>query len=196
MNCEQAAQALSAELDGELSLSEKEKLSRHLESCEECRRLRQELFAAEHALRELPQEPCGDIRSCVMRRVRREPREKKVRKNGALSALAIAAALVIVVFPAIGVWEKNAPQNAASISGAVRRDTGYAQSLADSYGCGILVVWGSPQLEKDGSAELDDSSVLYPVDEETAARLQDEYETETVCPAEPSPIRYALVIEA
>lgn len=194
MTCDRAMQSISAELDGELSEKQAAALKQHLEDCENCRALRRDLQQIEGGVAALEQEKCADLRECVMRRVRREPREEKVKKNGALAALSVAAAIVIVVFPAIGFWEKFMPdQNAADIAASTVRDTGYAQNLADSYGCGILVVWGDAGLPEEGSADLDDGSILYPVDEETVQKLQKNHDTQAVYPADEAPIRFALV---
>ena len=70
MNCEQALDAISAELDGTLDAVQQRALEAHLQNCPACRAVRQMLRDTETVLPETELEPPAALHDAVMHEVR------------------------------------------------------------------------------------------------------------------------------
>lgn len=96
MNCEEALQLISEELDGELDEARRALLEEHLSSCEDCRNARQALSQIDDALRQTQLDAPPELQDRVMRSIRREKRRKRFAWIPA-AGLAAAAALAIIL---------------------------------------------------------------------------------------------------
>lgn len=105
MNCEQAAELMSAMLDGELTPQEQQALSAHLAQCEQCRALLEALRAADAAFKNEQSEPPACLREHVMAQIHRQSAQSKRRsvRNRVLGALAVAAAAAFILLSALDV---------------------------------------------------------------------------------------------
>lgn len=112
MTCEQALEALSARLDGELTEEESGALEAHLAACPSCRALAQELARLSLDVGQAWEEPPEGFRGRVLARAAEEPR-RAVPRHGAWrrwAGLAAAAALAAVVtLPRLPVWPQASP---------------------------------------------------------------------------------------
>jgi anti-sigma factor RsiW len=108
MTCEEARELLHAERRGRLAASARAGLDRHLETCEACRRARDEELALDGALAKLPRfRVSPELRRALEEKAAPEaepaskPRTKAPRARwvlgGAAGALAMAAAIFIVL---------------------------------------------------------------------------------------------------
>ena len=95
MNCEQALEAMSARLDGELDAQQTQALEAHLAQCPECRRLFDELSRIDGAIPSLDAEAPEALTARVMEQVRREPRRAERRFPWLAGALAAAAVFLL-----------------------------------------------------------------------------------------------------
>ena len=90
-SCERAAEFVSLELDGELSLFERALLQRHLRGCEQCAEYSRRVAAVTEMVRTAPLEPIR-VPNDVWRRPRRLPRlVQKTAVGVAVAAVAIWA---------------------------------------------------------------------------------------------------------
>ena len=111
MNCEQALDAISAELDGALDAAQQHALEAHLQICPACRAVRQTLRDAEAMLPETELEPPAALHDAVMREVRADASRRAQR--GFINATDLADYLV----------RKGLPfRSAYKISGAIVGD--------------------------------------------------------------------------
>ena len=83
MNCEQALQAMSARLDGELPEDEARALDAHLRECAPCRALMAELTELDDGLKTLSVEPPETLAPGVMRAIRAETAKKQKKAHAA-----------------------------------------------------------------------------------------------------------------
>lgn len=184
MNCEQALEAMSARLDGELDEQQTQALEAHLAQCPECRRLFDELSRIDGAVPSLDAEAPEALTARVMEQVRREPRRAERRFPWLAGALAAAAVAAVVILGALGVLETpgfgRGGRTSASFGAALRTDSrgqGFGGSetadyaaLADEYGAPVLLVRtvGGSLPELDGvQGEALGAGTLYAVAPET-----------------------------
>ena len=95
-NCEYMQELISRMLDEELDAQEQAALSKHLESCAECRAVYEAFAAVSGALREQLEEPPESLCENVMAEIRRDEIKKKNRRPYR-AALTVAAAVVLVI---------------------------------------------------------------------------------------------------
>lgn len=91
MNCEQALQAMSARLDGELPEDEARALDAHLRECAPCRALMAELTELDDGLKTLSVEPPETLAPGVMRAIRAETAKKQKKRTPHSSRRSAAA---------------------------------------------------------------------------------------------------------
>lgn len=103
MNCEQALEAISAAMDGEISQAEQAALSEHLLRCEECRALAEDFGVLTAALDDSDREAPDDLARSVMDAVAAEEKRLVKKRRPALRPwLNVAAALALVLCAAWG----------------------------------------------------------------------------------------------
>ena len=130
MNCEQALQAMSARLDGELPEDEARALDAHLRECAPCRALMAELTELDDGLKTLSVEPPETLAPGVMRAIRAETAKKQKKRTPHITTWLIAgAAALALALGAAGVIELPAAGK-------------YAAQLAEERGCAVLAVSG------------------------------------------------------
>lgn len=106
MNCEQALQAMSARLDGELPEDEARALDAHLRECAPCRALMAELTELDDGLKTLSVEPPETLAPGVMRAIRAETAKKQKKRTPHITTWLIAgAAALALALGAAGVIE-------------------------------------------------------------------------------------------
>lgn len=108
MDCEQALEAVSAALDGELSPAERGSLEAHLSVCPECRALAEDLRVLTAALEETEAAPPPSLAGAVMERVAAEGRVVPIsagRRKRVRRWLGLAAMLALVIcVGGMGLW--------------------------------------------------------------------------------------------
>ncbi len=183
MNCEEALQLISEELDGKLDEARRALLEEHLSSCEDCRNARQALSQIDDALRQTQLDAPPELQDRVMRSIRREKRRKRFAWIPA-AGLAAAAALAIILS---GTHLLGQPGLHGSTTASLRptlltrsgreqrRAEARAQQLADETGLPVVLVRGSApaELAELAGEPLGDGAVLYPADEALLQALAD-----------------------
>lgn len=96
-NCALMQELISRMLDGDLNADEQAALAKHLESCEDCRKVYEAFAAVSAALGEELEEPPESLRENVMAEIRREEIRRKNRRPWWRAALAAAAVLALVL---------------------------------------------------------------------------------------------------
>jgi predicted anti-sigma-YlaC factor YlaD len=108
-SCERAAEFVSLELDGELSLFERALLQRHLHRCEQCAAYARRVKATTELLRAAPLEP---IRVAAVWHVPR--RSRRIVRSAAVTGAVAAAAIWLAV-----VSLQGSPQRVPTSGGTV-----------------------------------------------------------------------------
>lgn len=99
MNCSEVRTGLPAYVDGELTVSEITEVEDHCLECRQCAGLVSAEREFRQLLRRQPREAApADLRTRILRRIRREAVVAKGRRWLPLSALAVAAAILAVVW--------------------------------------------------------------------------------------------------
>ena len=187
ITCDKALELLSAQLDGALTPEETKALDAHLASCPDCRTVQQELHAIDLGLPTLECEPPGLLHDGVMREIRRQTRRKKeqaavLRFVGVMAAaaafLAVLAGFQLVSLPGFdhgeaavsmgdSLWPKTESQTPER----------YAEQLAETSGCHVLLVSGCGQDALDGEFEaVGDGLYAQKLDESALEAVQAQYE--------------------
>jgi len=105
MDCQQAQETFSADLDGEAPLAELSAALNHASRCLPCQRARREMGALHLALRDAPTPRSPDYASIVIAESRRS---FKVRRG--LARLALAMVSIFLLFDALpGIWATSGP---------------------------------------------------------------------------------------
>lgn len=199
MNCEQALEAISAKLDGELDEAGVRELDAHLAGCPECRRIFEELKSIDDSMQDLSDNVPEELRTRVMAQVEKEPRTGKRQPKWLAGALAAAAVAALILLSALGVLEApgfgRGTRSSASFHSAVSvesRVQGFGSGeaslpeeyagLADRYGAQVLAIW-SPQESfpaLDGAAaEPLGAGTLYTVAPEVLSQMMQTYAEST-----------------
>lgn len=191
MNCEQALDAISAELDGTLDAAQQRALEAHLQSCPACRAVRQTLRDAEIMLPETELEPPAALHDTVMREVRADASRRAQRRRWVPVAVIGTAAAVMLVLGSAGLISmpgfSSDHRSSASLHKVV--DAFFPETKSDAHeseaaaqyardnNCAVLAIWDCASLpELTGSNEkLADGGRVYPVDAETLAALLEQY---------------------
>ena len=125
MDCEHAAELISAQLDGELTPAETAMLEAHLEQCPPCRALRRDFQALHQVLLESAAqwqaEPPADLTQRVLERVRETktvPFQAQKNRWKQLASLAAVLALVVIGGGAFVLGQGGASGGRASGGGA------------------------------------------------------------------------------
>lgn len=150
MNCEQALQAMSARLDGELPEDEARALDAHLRECAPCRALMAELTELDDGLKTLSVEPPETLAPGVMRAIRAETAKKQKKRTPHITTWLIAgAAALALALGAAGVIELpgfgEKGRASVSVGDAFKTEQAagkYAAQLAEERGCAVLAVCG------------------------------------------------------
>ena len=148
MNCEQALQAMSARLDGELPEDEARALDAHLRECAPCRALMAELTELDDGLKTLSVEPPETLAPGVMRAIRAETAKKQKKRTPHITTWLIAgAAALALALGAAGVIELpgfgEKGRASVSVGDAFKTEQAagkYAARLAEERGCAVLAV--------------------------------------------------------
>lgn len=137
MDCEHAAELISAQLDGELTPAETAMLEAHLEQCPPCRALRRDFQALHQVLLESAAqwqaEPPADLTRRVLERVRETktvPFRAQKNRWKQLASLAAVLALVVIGGGAFVLGQGGASGGRASGGGAAGGDNGTGVALA------------------------------------------------------------------
>lgn len=108
MDCEQALEAISAALDGELSPVERAQLEEHLSVCQSCRALAEDFRVLSAALDAAGAAPPPELATGVMARIAAEGKVTPIsalRRRGARRWLGLAAMLALVICAGgLGLW--------------------------------------------------------------------------------------------
>lgn len=108
MDCEQALEAISAALDGELSPVERAQLEEHLSVCQSCRALAEDFRVLSAALDAAGAAPPPELAAGVMARIAAEGKVTPIsalRRRGARRWLGLAAMLALVICAGgLGLW--------------------------------------------------------------------------------------------
>lgn len=111
MDCEQALEAVSAALDGELTAKERVELEAHLSVCPACRALAEDFSLLNAALMENEHAPPQMLAEQVMERIAGENKVVPIssgRRPGQRRWMGLAAALALVVCAGgLGVWQRG-----------------------------------------------------------------------------------------
>lgn len=188
MNCEQALELICQALDEPLSAQQNTALQAHLDRCETCREVWQQLPMLDTALQADVSEPPPQLREQVMREVRRQADTKKHRVFLRIAAIAAAVALVVLAgstgLLALPGFSKQASVS-ANVGDAAERlwqtDAAQteAQRLADQLGLRVLVFSDCAQLPELQTLSYEtqpSGSRLYSVCAELAQTLTDTYQ--------------------
>lgn len=166
MNCEQALQAMSARLDGELPEDEARALDAHLRECAPCRALMAELTELDDGLKTLSVEPPETLAPGVMRAIRAETAKKQKKRTPHITTWLIAGAAGVIELPGFG--EKG--RASVSVGDAFKTEQAagkYAAQLAEERGCAVLAVSGCKDVPEALSGReyetLDGGARLYAV---------------------------------
>ena len=205
MNCDQALEAISAELDHALTPEQQSELEAHLRTCPDCRSVRAALSDIDGALPQTQLEPPAALHDGVMQAIRAGQRKKELRRwvPAAVIGTAAAAALVLGGLGLIDMPGFSPDhRSTASLHEVVdtlfpsaqsdEHDSEAAREYAGEHNCAVLAIWGCEQLpELSGSNEkLPDGGWVYPVNAQTwqalMERYQDEYPMETYIPDAPA----------
>ena len=159
MNCENALELMSRELDEALTEAESAALRAHLDACPDCRETRRQLHELDALLQEDVPEPPAALHDGVMRAIRQEEKQKKRRAWIPAAAIAAAAALVLLAGRAglialpgfaqtdvISVNIGSAVEQIFTQTGTNAPDEAGAQQaaeLAAETGLDVLLVWNS-----------------------------------------------------
>lgn len=180
MNCDQAVEAISARLDGELCAQEARELDAHLQTCAQCRALAQALSGLETELEGLDAEAPDTLVPGVMRTIRAE-KKRKSRPRRTAWFIAAAAALALLL-GATGVIElPGFGANHASVSigdalSAPKSAEDTAAQLAQARGCAVLLLRANTlpaALERTEAEKLENGMRLYTVSAEVMGGIMD-----------------------
>lgn len=137
MDCEHAAELISAQLDGELTPAETAMLEAHLEQCPPCRALRRDFQALHQVLldsaAQWQAEPPADLTQRVLERVRETktvPFRAPKNRWKQLASLAAVLALVVIGGGTFVLGQGGASGGGASGGGAAGGDNGTGVALA------------------------------------------------------------------
>lgn len=142
MNCDKAAEAMSAELDGELNEQERLRLREHLQTCPDCRELYEQLRLSQQAFSEAQSELPDRLHESVMAAIRNE-KKRSARRPLYIAFSAGLAAVLLLALLSSGVFDLRtlrAPEAAASMANAVQGNAESVQALSDELGQAILVL--------------------------------------------------------
>jgi len=109
VSCEEAAEMLSAKIDGELDKSEAAILAKHLESCGDCRGLKERFHAVDRLVAGAPPAPGPDLKSRIERSFETAGRLATRRGGpGRLASIAAAALVLIAISMVVIVMSDHA----------------------------------------------------------------------------------------
>ena len=131
MRCEEAMELLSAKLDGELDPQTDAALSRHLQTCEDCRRVWAAYCEIDAGIAALEAEPSAELYQGVMEIIRTAPAVKPAKKRRPMWGVGTAVAAAAVLFLLIGTGTVSLPKldMAENAAGTVAEDTEVAAEM-------------------------------------------------------------------
>lgn len=193
MNCDQALEAISAKLDGELDAAQQAALEAHLQSCQACRAVYETLQTVDVILPDTQLEPPKALRDGVMQAIHAEQKKKMSRRWVPVAVIGVAAATALVL-GSVGLVEMPGfsaeHRSSASLHEIVdtlfpetqsaEHTSEAAAQYAQEYDCAVLAIWDCGELpELTGECEtLSDGGRLYAVDAATLETLLSVYQTE------------------
>lgn len=199
MDCEQAVEAVSAALDGELTAAEQAQLEAHLSVCPACRALAEDFFALNAALTENEPVPPQLLADQVMKRIAEQNKVVPISAGHRPDwrrwmGLAAAAALVLCA-GGLGVWLKN---GGIRMDGASSAPMAYSAANSAAAGTSGSSNGASMDAEEpganerafiDGNAFLEDQ--LSPSTAPGAASMPSDHDDSSPVPAPEAPAALA-----
>ena len=168
MRCEEVLELLSAKLDGELDPQTDAALSRHLETCEECRRIWEVYREMDAGIAALEAEPPAELYTGVMEKISQTPVIKPVKKRrpmwGIGTLAAAAAALVLLV--GTGTVDLPSFDQARNASSAVAEEAVFTETTEESLDAAAPA---EAACVPETAAAEEDAAQLLPAAEEAAA---------------------------
>ena len=191
MNCDEALERLSEELDGALTEQEHTELQAHLAGCASCRAVFEAMQSVDALLPETALEPPAALHDTVMREVRADAERRKQKKRWVPVAVLGAAAAAAFLMGAYGIIDmpgfSGRHRSTASLHEIVEtmfpatQSEEYTSEAAAEYArsssCAVLVIWECDSLPEltDSDEKLADGGRIYPVDAAMLESLIERY---------------------
>ena len=132
MNCDESLILISGHLDGTNTEAEEKSLRKHLETCEDCRRLLEQMEENDRLLRESRAEAPADLKDRIMKEVRGGRKNRKpFYISVATSGLAVAAMLTLIFVGKGPAKPQDIPAMAGEYSAASTADPAAVPQVAD-----------------------------------------------------------------
>lgn len=158
LNCGEALELISAELDGELTPQQKAALEKHLNSCPTCRDLQRDLEAIHRELADIaaaPVPPPVDLQPAIMAQIRAEGHPIPQKKPGWKLRLAVAAVFAAVLLGAGAqhFWQGGTGTESSAESGTALMADGDTAAFSGTAGGGAPVFGSDAGLEQKQSLQ-------------------------------------------